>query len=52
MKRLPSTCLLLILLAGTIPCAYAVCYRDGQAYETGRVVDGFKCTADGKWVKA
>lgn len=52
MKRLPIGCLLLILFAGTVPAAFADCYKDGKAYKSDAVVDGFRCTAEGKWVKA
>ncbi|MBI3530420.1 MAG: hypothetical protein HY067_20945 [Betaproteobacteria bacterium] len=52
MKRLPIACLLLILFAGTVSAASADCYKDGRTYRTDEVVNGFRCTADGKWVKA
>lgn len=42
---------ILLLLAGTIPAVHADCYKDGKAYPTGTVIDGFVCTADGTWVK-
>jgi len=52
MKLLLVVFVILIVLAGTIPAAYADCYKDGKPYPTGTVIDGFICTADGKWVKA
>ena len=51
MKRLQIMLLVLVLFAGTIATAYADCYKDGQAYPAGTVIDGFICMADGKWVK-
>lgn len=42
---------LLILVVGTISAAYADCYKDGKAYPTGTVINGFICTESGKWVK-
>lgn len=52
MKLLLVVFVILIVFAGTIPAAYADCYKDGKAYPTGTVIDGFICTADGRWVKA
>ncbi len=43
----------LILVAGLVlaSSAQAVCYKDGKAYPTGAVVDGWECQADGTWKK-
>lgn len=49
MKKLPRLLLLLTLFS---QIALADCYKDGKAYPTGTVIDGFICTADGSWVKA
>jgi hypothetical protein len=51
MKRLQIIFFVLILFAGAISAAHADCYKDGKAYPTGTVFDGFICTEDGKWVK-
>jgi hypothetical protein len=51
MTRLSVVCLVLMLFASTFSVAYADCYKDGKAYPTGTVIDGFICTPDGRWVK-
>ncbi len=51
MKRLHVISFIVILFVGTISTAYADCYKDGRAYPTGTVINGYRCTADGKWVK-
>ena len=53
MKKLQVIPLILILFlfAGTISAAYADCRKDGKTYPPGTVIDGFICTADGKWVR-
>jgi hypothetical protein len=51
MTRLSVTFLVLMLFASTFSVAYADCYKDGLAYPTGTVIDGFICTPDGRWVK-
>ena len=51
MKRLQFILFIMILFAGTISAVYADCYKDGKAYPTGTVIDGFICTAEGKWVR-
>lgn len=51
MKRLQVILFILILFAETISAANAVCYKDGKAYPTGTVIEGFICTAEGKWVR-
>jgi len=48
-KKLSRFLLLLTLFSNI---ALADCYKDGKAYPTGTVIDGFICTADGAWVKA
>lgn len=51
MKSLSTAVLFLLLAAGVVASAHAECRKDGQKYQTDEVVDGFRCTADGKWVK-
>ena len=51
MKRLQVILFILILFAGTLSAAYADCYKDGKAYPPGTVIEGFICTAEGKWVR-
>jgi hypothetical protein len=43
----------LVLVAGVLfaGAANAVCYKNGKAYPTGAVVDGYVCQADGTWKK-
>ena len=52
MRRLSLLLFSLIAIVVTSTAAYADCYKDGQRYPTGTVIDGFICTADGRWVKA
>lgn len=51
MKTLQAFYFALTLTAGSISLAYADCYKDGKAYPTNTVINGFICTADGNWVK-
>jgi len=51
MKKLHIVFIVLALLAGALPAAYADCMKDGKAYPAGTVKDGFICTPDGRWVK-
>ena len=52
MNALRVLWLALVLFAATSSLAYADCYKDGKAYPTGTVIEGFICTPDGHWVKA
>jgi len=51
MQKFPLMTLFLIFLATFGSSAHAECYKDGVAYPTGTVIDGFICTEDGTWVK-
>jgi hypothetical protein len=51
MKGVQVILVILTLFAGTISAAYADCRKDGKTHPTGTVIDGFVCTADGKWVR-
>lgn len=51
MKSLSAAVLFLLLAAGVVASANAECRMDGRTYQTDEVVNGFKCTADGKWVR-
>ena len=52
MKTLPIAIVILSLIAGMIPYAYADCHKEGKTYPTNAEVDGFRCRADGRWEKA
>ena len=41
-----------VLCGSGVPLAVADCYKDGQAYPAGTVIDGFVCTTEGTWEKA
>ena len=38
-----------VLLFGLSSSVFAVCMKDGRAYQTGDRVGPFICTADGSW---
>jgi hypothetical protein len=49
MKLLCVVFIGLTLVLGTFSAAYADCHKDGRAYPTGTVIDGFRCGANGRW---
>lgn len=51
MKNLSNYLFIALLLAGAVSTAYADCYRNGTAYPTGTVINGYKCTEEGTWQK-
>ena len=51
MKRIAVRLFAMVLCCGVAPLAVADCYKDGKAYPTGTVIDGFVCTAEGMWEK-
>ncbi len=42
-------CIVSVLLFGLSSSVFAVCEKDGRAYQTGDKVGPFTCMADGSW---